>query len=219
MNIFKHHNNQNILLSPDPEPTENPKTDTSVEQNTDNKNQTVSDFDNYFENLLKQESTGKPVLPETQEKPKTISKNGINDFLAEYNLNSMEELEDLKLENPDLYYEINSSIMLSKVSSKQQEQLNQFKESIYLDSMLQKAKQEGINEKDFTAFAKYYQMPVNDKTLELYKKQIQKPNKTKIEEINNISNIQKQTPQNIDNSKVNTESNYISKTKDIINRI
>ncbi len=189
------------------------------EENTETENTEKDSFDDYFTNLLEQEKNNieTKTTNENVTKNQYIQTTEVKSVLKDFGLNSFEELEELRQEDPEQYYDIHSKITLSLVASKQNEHLEKFKENLKIETILNKAKDEQINEKELTAFCKYYSMPINQKSFELYKKTTTKKN-NKFVEINNLSNIQQQTPKNISGD-IAENNDYYAKAKELMKRI
>jgi hypothetical protein len=200
---------------------------TKPEDNNNQESEASENFDNYFSTLLEKEKENqkddsKPTPePEKQKKPifesKTnYDKNETLRVLNENGVKSFEEFAELQKNDFPKFLEIQNNILRNNLQKIQDDKLQELNRKIDQKAIFARCEAEGYPKKEFNSFLLYYGMTPNEKTLELFKKQVSKPNKSEFEKINNLSDMQKNDKKEIKpESTKPTENNYVKKTNDI----
>jgi hypothetical protein len=114
-------------------------------------------------------------------------------LLSEYGLNSYEELEELRTQNLGLYHEITSELAMQKLQAKNEERYQDMQIGLAIQNVLNIAKSQGYNPDDVVAHARYFGMPVSDRSFELFKNMKQQSKAKMMPHIDKLAKIQKET--------------------------
>lgn len=179
--------------------------------------------DSYFIDLLKSDTIPDDQKKEDQTPQKRDQIDSFSDsddmalkVIQKFNLKDYSDFAKLKDENPSLYFKVHAEITKQQLNVIRDQQLLEMESRLNLKSVLITVENQGFNTQDFIAFCKYYQMSANEKSFDLYKKQVQKPNKEKFDQIKKQSEIQKNSKPEINpEAAKDTKNDYVKRALDI----